>query len=64
MTSHAENMPDQYLERLAELRLKIDALPESQRPHLYELADTIRQQFNQQRQIRKRRDGQIRDASR
>ncbi len=35
---------DEFEQKLDKLRMKIDLLPESQRPHLYELADTIRQQ--------------------
>jgi hypothetical protein len=32
---------ESFQTKLAELRLRIDALPESQRNHLYELADAI-----------------------
>lgn len=43
---------DSFQKKLAELRLRIDALPESQRNHLYELADVIaeRHQYLQDRQ--------------
>jgi hypothetical protein len=33
--------PEAFQQKLAELRLRIDALPEPQRSHLYELADSI-----------------------
>jgi hypothetical protein len=33
-----------FEQELARLRLKIDLLPEAQRPHLYELAETIARQ--------------------
>ena len=33
-----------FEERLQRLRLKIDALPEAQRPHLVELAETLARQ--------------------
>lgn len=42
---------DAFQQKLAELRVRIDLLPESQRNHLYELADAIaeRHQHLQQR---------------
>jgi len=33
-----------FAEKLERLRMRIDLLPEPQRPHLHELADTIEQQ--------------------
>lgn len=45
---------DRFAERLAALRTKIDALPESHRPHLYELADTIQQQHEKEQHRQKR----------
>ena len=33
-----------FEEKLAELRLRIDLLPEEQRPRLFELADVVEQQ--------------------
>ena len=36
-----------FEEKLEALRQRIDLLPESQRSHLYELADTIKQQHLQ-----------------
>ncbi len=35
---------ESFHERLERLRIKIDSLPESQRPHLYGLADSIARQ--------------------
>ena len=35
---------ESFEERLARLRLKIDSLPESHRPHLSELADAVARQ--------------------
>lgn len=32
---------DAFQQKLAELRVRIDSLPESQRSHLYQLADDI-----------------------
>jgi hypothetical protein len=39
--------PADFREKLHRLRIKIDSLPESQRPHLIELADTIARQHRQ-----------------
>jgi len=36
---------ESFEQKLDKLRMRIDLLPESQRPHLYELADTIKQQL-------------------
>lgn len=49
--THETSQTDAFQQKLAELRLRIDALPESQRNHLYALADTIaeRHQYLQQR---------------
>ena len=46
---------DGFEQKLAELRLRIDALPEPQRVHLYKLADVIaqRQQYLQKRMVHK-----------
>ena len=38
---------ESFEQRLGRLRLKIDSLPESQRPHLYELAEAIARQHQQ-----------------
>lgn len=38
-------MGENFEEKLERLRMRIDLLPESQRPHLVELADTIKQQL-------------------
>ena len=48
---------DEFTAQLARLRTKIDALPESHRPHLYELANTIQEQHvkQQRRQDARRR---------
>jgi len=39
--------PEGFHERLRRLRLSIDLLPEPQRPHLFDLADTIARQHRQ-----------------
>ena len=36
---------ESFEEKLDRLRMRIDLLPESQRPHLVELADTIKRQL-------------------
>lgn len=36
-----------FQQRLQRLRIKIDSLPEAQRPHLCDLADTIARQHRQ-----------------
>jgi len=42
-----ENQPasESFEEKLKQLRMRIDLLPESQRPHLVELANAIQQQL-------------------
>ena len=47
--SQEEGTPagESFEQKLEKLRTRIDLLPESQRPHLYELADTIKQQRRQ-----------------
>ena len=42
---------ESFQQRLQRLRIKFDALPETQRHHLYELADAIAEQ---QRQLTRR----------
>ena len=37
--------PEGFEQKLERLRMRIDLLPESQRSHLYALADTIKQQL-------------------
>lgn len=39
-----------FVEKLERLRTKIDTLPEPHRPHLHELADTIREQYDKHAQ--------------
>lgn len=39
--------PESFHERLRRLRLSIDLLPDAQRPHLVDLADTIARQHRQ-----------------
>ena len=42
MSRHENSKADEdFDQKLQQLRLKIDLLPETHRPHLYELADTI-----------------------
>lgn len=43
-----------FEEKLEALRKRIDLLPESQRSHLYELADTIHQQHVHSESLSKR----------
>jgi hypothetical protein len=38
---------ESFQQRLQRLRLKIDSLPETQRPHLIDLAETIARQHRQ-----------------
>jgi hypothetical protein len=38
---------ESFQQRLQRLRIKIDWLPEAQRPHLYDLADAIARQHRQ-----------------
>jgi hypothetical protein len=38
---------ESFQQRLQRLRLKIDSLPETQRPHLVDLAETIARQHRQ-----------------
>jgi hypothetical protein len=38
---------ESFHERLQRLRIKIDSLPETQRPHLVDLAETIARQHRQ-----------------
>ena len=38
---------ESFQQRLHRLRLKIDSLPETQRPHLIDLAETIARQHRQ-----------------
>ena len=40
-----EPVGENFAEQLEALRMRIDSLPQSQRPHLYALADTIAQQL-------------------
>jgi len=49
MQSPPTGSRDAFLAKLEQLRMKIDELPEGHRPHLYELAETIRSQFDSHR---------------
>ena len=42
MSEHTQNQAgESFQERLQRLRIKINSLPEPQRPHLYDLAESI-----------------------
>ena len=58
MSQHETPTADaDFDQQLQKLRLKIDSLTPEQRPHLYELADTITRQHRRLQDRKSRNDG-------